>query len=403
MAVFAYKVLNTGNGMVSGLLNADTPRQARDLLRERGLSIQSIRQVAKRSKQRRAWLDGFFSSRRENLVTGFARQLAALTSVGVRLTDAINTIAKQHRGRFEALLRDVWERVNGGSSLAEALAEHPTYFDPVFVSVVRVGQTAGDLDKCLAKLAEFRSRDARLRQRIANALAYPAFVACLSIAVVMFLTAFVVPKIAAVLESAGQTLPASTRVLLGAGRFLQTWWPAVLVVGLAGLFALRLLIRTNRGELLWHRLLFRLPVVGTLVRKNAVARFASLLATLLESGVMFLDSLAVVRRTVPNRLVRDAVAEAEESIAAGSDIAGPLSRRGTFDPVVVQMLAVGEESGQMESMLRQVAETYAEEVQIAAARMVSILEPLLIIAMASVVGVVLYSVLLPILRMGNIL
>jgi type II secretory pathway component PulF len=154
--------------------------------------------------------------------------------------------------------------------------------------------------------------------------------------------------------------------------------------------------------LLWHQVLFRLPAVGPLIRKNAVARFASLLATLLESGVVFLESLAVVRRTVGNRLVRDAVAQAESTIAAGSDIAGPLSRSGVFDPVVAQMLAVGEESGQMESMLRQVAETYAEEVQIAATRAVAILEPVLIIAMAGVVGAVLYAVLLPILRMGNI-
>jgi len=226
VAVFAYRAVTTSSKAVSGLLNADTPRQARDLLRESGHTIRSIQQIAAKSKRRIRWLDGLLAHRRQELVTGFARQLAALVAVGVRLTDAIQTISRQHRGRFQAVLRDAWERINGGASLAEALIEHPTYFDPVFVSVVRVGQTAGDLDECLAKLADFRTRDARLRQRITNALAYPVFVGCLSIAVVMFLTAFVVPKIATVLEASGQKLPTSTRLMLSAGTFLQTWWPA---------------------------------------------------------------------------------------------------------------------------------------------------------------------------------
>ena len=171
---------------------------------------------------------------------------------------------------------------------------------------------------------------------------------------------------------------------------------------LAGV-GVRAVTKTDRGEYHWHRLLFRLPVVGSLVRKSAVARFASLLSTLLESGVTFLEALAVVRLTVTNRLIRDSVARAATAIEAGSDIAGPLAEGGAFDPVVVQMLATGEQSGQMEAMLGEVAATYAEEVQVAATRAVTILEPVLIMAMALVVGAVLYSVLLPILKMGDIL
>ena len=403
MPVYAYKAIDGDAAPIDGVFTADTARGARDALRSRGLTIESLREVRQQPTRRRAWVDRLSASRRAEVVTGFSRQLAALTAVGVGLTDAVATVTRQHKGRFEAVLKDVVERVTGGQSLADALAAHPAWFDAVFVAVVRVGQAGGELDVCLARLAEFRSGDARLRRRLTNALAYPMFVAALSVAVVMFLTAFVVPKLATVLAAAGQALPLSTRTLLTAGTLLQTWWPAVLVGGLAAGLAGRAAVRTDRGELLWHRLLFKLPVVGVLMQKSAVARFASLLTTLLESGVPFLDALAVVKQTVGNRLVRDAVTQAQTAIAAGSDIAGPLSRSGAFDPVVVQMLATGEQSGQMEQMLGQVASTYADEVQLAATRAVTVLEPVLIMIMATVVGAVLYAVLLPILRMGNIL
>jgi type II secretory pathway component PulF len=398
MPVFAYKAMDVREGERSGTIAADTPRQARDLLRERGLVVRGLSAASAPVaglKWRRV------SGRMRAQVTGFIREVSTLLGVGVPLLEALETLARQHKGKFHTTILLLRDRVAGGASLGQAMREHPAMFDELAVNITEVGEDAGTLDASLQRLAEFRERSEQFKGKIATALIYPLIVLTLAIAASIFLMTFVVPRILEPLIEQGQDLPLPTRVVKGFSDFLVAWWWLLAACGFALFAAFAAMLRTSRGRAAWDRFILKVPILGDLIRKQAIVRICVVIGTLLKSGVVFVRAVQIAQRTTANRVLREALVECERAINAGGDIGQAIERTGAFPPMVVQVFAVGQQSGRLEEMLDRLAETYDQQVSTAAVRLTAVLEPLLIIALALVVLFIVLATVLPILEAGN--
>lgn len=402
MAVFAYQAVGTSAKPVRGTIAADTARQARDLLRDQGLRVKSIEE--KRAQAGKSW----WSKPATRGASGYqlasmARELGTMLRVGVPLTEALDTLIEQQSGRFETALRLVRDRVGGGASLAEAFGEQTDVFDEMTVRLTEVGENTGQLDAVLGRLADYKERSLEVKDRVIGALLYPAIVFVTAMFVTVFLMAFVTPMLLAGLIEAGRPLPWPTRVLKGLSDLLTThgWWLAILAVVAAIAFSIA--ISTRSGRVRWHRLLLRLPLVGEMARKQAISRIAMVLSTLLESGVPFVRGIEIAARSGRNLVIEEALKEATDQIAAGVNLDDAIRETRLFPPLVVHIFAVGQESGELDGMLRNLAESYDRQVASAASRLTALLEPALIVALAVVVGFILFATLLPILEAGNVL
>jgi general secretion pathway protein F len=401
MPVFAYKAANSRAAPEVGTIIADTPRQARDVLRARGLTIAEVELVAPTEKT--ASVPFRSRLRNQEAVVEFIRELATLQKAGIPLLGALHTLVAQYRGRFRAVVQHLADQVAAGVSLAEAMSRQPAYFDEMCVSIVRVGEHTGGQEAALKRLADFKEKGLRLRSRITGALMYPAVVSVIGIAVALFLMTQVVPNLLDTLTQAGRELPLVTRIVKGASdSIVKWWWALALGVGVAAL-TIRGILRTEKGRTAADRLWLRVPVLGTLIRKETTARLAVVMAALLRSGVAFSDAIRIARQTVRNRVFAEALSTYEQAVIAGRDVSATLAASGVFSPMVVQMLAVGQEAGQLEDMLDQVAEAYDYQVATAAQRLTAVLEPLLIVFLAILVGFIALATVLPILEASNVL
>jgi type II secretory pathway component PulF len=399
MPVFAYKALDPSAGERTGTVAADTPRQARDLLRDRGLIVRDIATAAASSGVARRARQPGRGVRTQ--VTGFIREMSTLLGVGVPLLEALETLARQHKGRFHTTILLLRDKVAGGASLGQAMRDHPGVFDELAINITEVGEDAGTLDSSLQRLAEFRERSEQFKGKIATALIYPVIVLTLAIAASIFLMTFVVPRILEPLIEQGQELPLPTRVVKGFSDLLIAWWLAIVACAVALATGVGATLRTPRGKLAFHRLLLRIPVLGDLIRKQAIVRICVVLGTLLKSGVVFVRAVQIAQRTTTNLVLREALVECERAINAGGDIGEAIERTGAFPPMVTQVFAVGQQSGRLEEMLDRLADTYDQQVSTTAARFTAILEPVLILALAVVVLFIVLATVLPILEAGN--
>ncbi len=400
MAVFAYKAFDpsTVSGNLSGTLSADTPRQARDILRQRGLTIERLSPVRTAKVRRFAG-----RNRESHKVTSFARELSTLLGVGAPLTEALQTIANQYRGSFRSSILLVRDRVSAGSSLAAAMASQPAIFDELSLNLVEVGEDTGTLDVALDRLAKFRERREQLRGKLGTALLYPCIVLLTAVAVSIFLMTYVVPSILQPLLDEGRPLPLPTRIVKGASDFLVSRGWLVGLIAVAAAVMWTFLLQTRRGRWGWDFLILRLPLVGTLAQKAAVVRIAVVMETLLQSGVVFVRAIQVARKSTRNVVLQDALARCEAAVSAGRDIAPALRASAAFPPLVVQVFSVGQESGRLEEMLGRLARDYDDQVAAAAQRLTSVLEPVLILLLATIVATIALATMLPILEAGDVL
>jgi len=324
---------------------------------------------------------------------------------GIPLAQSLSALIDQaEHPDLEAVLRDVREKVTQGTSLADALAFHPAYFNELFVNMVKAGQAAGTLDVVLKRLADYLQKQNRTRARVKAALAYPVVMIIIGTLVVIGLMTFVVPRILAVVKSAGKghaVLPLPTQILIGSSNFIRDWWWAAIVVGFGFWFLYRGALRSEGFRYRRDRFMLSIPVVGDLLRKTAVARFSITLSTLLKSGVPALYALTIVQNVVDNQVLARVIREIHDRILEGADISGPMKRSKVFPPVVGYMISIGEQTGQLDEMLERVAEAYDEEMDVTTTKLTSIMEPILIVAMALVVGFIVLAVLLPIMDIGS--
>lgn len=339
------------------------------------------------------------SGRDRHHVTAFVRELSTLLNVGVPLPEALETLATLHRGRFRSVLLQL-RGVTSGTGLAAAMREQPRVFDEFCHAITAVGEDAGTLDASLETLADFRERSDQLRGRIGTALVYPSIVLSMAVLAALFLMTFVVPRILEPLLEQGQELPLPTRIV-SASDFLLAWWWLLLSVVAVSVIALTAFLRTERGRRTRDTVLLRLPVFGPLARKQAVVRVAIVLSTLLRSGVVFVQALRIARRTVGNAVLADALGRCEQAVSAGGDIADALAKTQAFPATVVQVFAVGQQTGRLEDVLDRLARAYDQQVSSSSQRLAAILEPVLIIVLAVIVLFIILATVLPILEAGN--
>jgi type II secretory pathway component PulF len=405
VAVFTYKAFSADADSVSGMIIADTPRDARDSLRARGLTVQEVvpRRGA-RSPTAAGWRTLLRPASRGTSaqVLSFIRELATLLGVGVPLVEAIDAIHAQHRGRFAASLLALRDRVSAGVSLAEAMREQPDVFDETCASIAEVGENAGTLDVALERVAEFKERSAAFRNRLTTVLLYPAIVFTMAIGVSVLLMTVVVPNLLNSIEEAGRTLPLPTRVVKATSDWLVADWWLLLAAMVAVIIGCRLALRTARGRLLWHRFLLRVPVLGDLLRKQAIVRLCVVLSALLRSGLVFVRSVQIARRTTTNLVIADALERCESAVQTGREISEALEETGAFPPVVVRVFSVGQHSGRLEEMLDRLAADYDRQVATAAQRLTAVLEPLLILGLVALVGFIGLATILPLLEAADV-
>jgi len=400
MPVYRFKALHSSEKMVAGVIDASNPKDARMQLLKDNMFLLDL---ASASTSKRAHV-GYASKKKADELALVTRQFATLSKAGIPIADALEALVDVIQNpKLQITFRDIKENVTQGMSLADALERHPRYFSPFYVSMVKVGEASGNMDQVLIRLAKYLHNQARVRTRVRNAMTYPLLMMGVGVLVVWFLVTFIVPRITDVLVESGRTLPTPTTILIGVSTFLEKFWWA-LGLGLVGLYALyRTIVATEGGRMARDTLVVTIPVFGELIKKSLVSRFSLTFATLLKSGLPAVESLSIVKETVKNKLLEKTIGEIHDRIIEGQDISGIMRQSGVFPPLVAYMIAVGEESGRLEEMLTIINEYYDEEIEAATARFTSILEPIMIIALAAIVGFVVLAVILPIMEMGELI
>lgn len=430
MPVFEWKGYNPKGKTVSGVVDADSPRDARVKLRRDQIMVTTVKPVKgssggvqkKKGKGAKPAKKGLFSDelaeklkkargregggakgkKRMEEVGTFTRQLSTLTRASIPITEALRAIIEQTENkRLGVLYRDIRERISTGSSTADALAAHPDYFDLLYVSMVRSGEAAGKLDEVLERLSIFMQEQARVRNRVVSALAYPAIMLGVGLLIVAVLMVAVVPKITQMIKGRGQELPWATQFLQDCADFLVGWWWLLLMGFIFVMLLFNLYYSSEKGRMRIDTRLLKAPVLGDLLAKQALSRFSQTFSTLLRSGVPVVRCLEVTKTVLGNRLLEHTIDGVREKILEGADIATPIKQSGVFPPLVGYMIAVGEQSGELDSMMEQVGESYQEEVEIATTRFTSLIEPVIILFLAGLVGFIVMAILLPIMQMSQ--
>lgn len=415
MPVFEYRGLNSAGKQIKGLLEADSPKTLRSKLRADGVFLTDV--LAQAEGSRGAVSRGANAAQvardidlrklgrgRVNTddVAIFTRQLSTLLGAGVTLVESLTALVDQvEKERFKRALSDIKQRVNEGSSLADALGQHPKIFPNIYVNMVRAGEASGALDAVLTRLADFTENQARLQQKILSTMLYPAIMMVVGGGILVALMVFVVPKVTKIFETMKATLPLSTRILIATSNFFQNWWFVAVPVMALGVWLFMRWTKSPKGKPKWDRFVLKAPIVGSLVRLLSISRFARTLSTLLKSGVPLLAAMDIVKAIMTNTVLAEVVEKARDSIREGESIATPLKRSGEFPPLVYHMVAIGERSGQLEDMLTNVADNYETQVNVRIGALTSLLEPLLIVVMGAVIAFVALSILLPILQVNS--
>jgi len=336
-------------------------------------------------------------------VAVFTRQLATMIDAGLPLVQSLDILSMQQENKtFKEVIKNIKESVEGGSTFAAALGKQPKTFDDLYVNLVVAGEEGGILDNVLNRLAIYIEKAESLKKKVKSALVYPSTIVCVAVIVVVVLMIFVIPVFAAMFHSMGQTLPLPTLIVLAMSNIMKKYF-LLLIVGLVILiFMFRRYYATEKGKLAIDTLILKLPIFGILFQKVAVARFSRTLSTLITSGVPILDGLTITSRTAGNKLIEYAIMKARTSISEGETIAEPLARSEVFPPMVTQMIAIGESTGSLDSMLSKIADFYEEEVDIAVATLTSLLEPLLMVFLGVTVGGVVIAMYMPIFKIATV-
>jgi general secretion pathway protein F len=408
MPVYQYRGYRNDGGSAAGIIDAENAKVARLKLRKDGVfptDVVEQSSAVRPQDDRRAtaaYRPGRFPSLSANDLALITRQFATLLVAGLPLVDALGVLVDQAEKKpVKALFADIREQIRGGKALSAVLELHGKDFSPIYVHMVRAGEASGALDQILFRLAEFLEKQLALKNKVTNALLYPALMLLVGISVLFFLMTFVVPKITAVFANMQQALPWPTVALMSASRFFADYWLLLIGLFFAGIVLVRRWVRTDRGRMAADRLILRLPLLGDVARMVSISRLSSTLATMLASGVQLLDALDVSKRVMNNRVLEETVEGARQNIREGETIADPLKRSGEFPALVTHMIAVGERSGEMEEMLRRVSQIYDGEVERVITRLTSLLEPIMILVMGVIVFFIVVAILLPIFEMGQ--
>ncbi len=400
MPVYEYKALNQAGKTMSGIIDADNPVGARQKLRASGKFPVEVKETTSRSKavtSGQASVSTLFQRVRPREISVMTRQLAILLGAGVALVASLDTLISQSTNpSLKKIMAQIKESVNEGNTLAFSLSKHPKIFSQIYINMVRAGEASGSLDLVLDRLAEFSERQESLKGRFKAAMAYPVIMFFIGSGILFFLVTFIVPQISGIFTDMKQTLPLPTLMLISASNFLKTFWWLVLLVLLGVIILLTQFSKTPKGTYLWDKIKLRTPVFGIINIKMAMARFGRTLGSLVQNGVPLLAALEIVRNIVNNSLVARDIDNAMEQIGEGKSLAAPLDQSRWFPPIAVQMIAVGEQSGELENMLNKIADIYESETESQVMALTAMLEPIMILVMAVSVAFIVFAILLPI-------
>jgi general secretion pathway protein F len=401
MAAYAYRGLDRQGRAVAGKIDAHHPRLARTQLREKGIYPT---EVFPDSFPSSGPSSGLFSGQgaqarvtADDLIL-ITRQWATLVSAGIPVMEVLSTLTEQvETPGAKKVCGDLRDRIREGSSLAEALAHHPGVFSTLYCQMVRAGESSGTLDRMLVRLADHLEAQMQMRRQIVSAITYPALMLTLSLLILIFILAFVVPKVTAVFIEMNQSLPLPTRILLAVSGLLTRWGWALTLLAAGGL----LLLKRGKKSVRYDRWILALPIAGKVARMSAIARCTQTLATLLAGGVPLLTALEIAQQVIGNRVIEEAFGVARTQIREGEGIAQPLKESGLFPPMAIQMIATGEKSGQLEAMLEKVSTSYNREVETVLTRATALLSPVLVLGMGAIVFFIVLAVLLPIFEISH--
>ncbi len=401
MTLFSYQATNKEGKHVSGQVEATDRSAALQLLVGQQLRVSLIREIKKKQS-----FGGFFGNKvKSDDIVIFTRELSAMVGAGVPLLRSLNSLQQHTESQaLKKILETVCHEVESGAPLADALEKHPQTFSNVYVNMVRAGEAAGILDDILKRLAMQQEKNATMRKKIKSAMTYPMVLVVITIGAFFGLMLFVIPQIGKIIKDLGgedAQLPALTQFMLGVSDIIvRFWWIVLPLLGL-GIFMLLRYIRTPKGRLLFHTFVLKLPGVKTIVMKVAIARFSRTFSALIGAGVAVLEALDVTARAVGNSLYEKALLDAAQQVKEGTPLSSIIEQNKLFPAIVAQMLSVGEETGQTDTVLVKVADFYEEEVDVAIDGLSSIIEPVMIVFMGGMVGLIAASVMMPIANLSN--
>jgi general secretion pathway protein F len=407
MPVFEYTALDNRGKTTSGIIDAEGAQAARQKLRTSGIFPVSIKETQEAEPKKAS---GTFnlSARLRRIkpveVAMMTRQLSTLIGAGFPLVSALDALVPQTKSHgFKRILAQIKDLIVEGNSFARALSNYPGQFSPLYVNMVRAGETSGTLEIVLDRLADITERQQALKNRIQTALAYPIFMLIIGIAVLFILLTYIVPSITAIFAEMNQVLPMPTRILIFLSDFLKSyWWSIIIILAAVGVFFNRMK-KTTKGRYAIDKTMLFMPGIGILVKKLAVARFARTLGSLLENGVSMLIALDIVKNIAGNRLISDSVETAAIEVGKGQGLGAALAGSGIFPQLSIQMIQVGEQSGQLEDMLTKISDVFENEVEMTIMRLTSYLEPVMILVMGTIVAFIVLSICLPIFEMNQLI
>lgn len=408
MPVYSYRAMDARGKNVSGIIDAESEKAAKAKLRKDGKFPTLVEEVkegkATRGKGLSMEIDlrmllGRVKSRDLAIAT---RQFATLIGARIPMDNSLQALAKQVENPvLQKTFSQIRDRVTQGTSLANALREFPKVFPPLYTNMVAAGEESGTLEAVLARLADYTEETLDRQQKIKAAMTYPILMTVMAALIVSFLVVFVIPKLSQIFAGMNKALPPITMALLTVANFARGYWWLILAAMGAAFYAFRRWQATPKGRKTWDTFVLKTPIFGVIIRKTAVSRFSRTLATLLQSGVPIINAMNIVKNVVNNVIIEQAIEYARDNIREGQSIAKPLENSGVFPPMVIHMVAVGEQTGELEDMLFRIADAYDRDVTSTIQAMMSLLEPLILLVMAGVVLLIILSIMLPIMDMTS--
>jgi len=424
MPKYSYVALDARGSETKGEIDADNQNAALSKIREKGLFPTSVSESSASSRpgktgkssrgktssgsglKKEIKMPVLFSRVKTKELMVFTRQLATLVDAGLPLVRSMQVLEKQEKNpAMKKALTEMADSIQSGSTFAEALAQHPKIFNKLYVNMAKAGEVGGVLDTVLIRLAEFMEKAQKIKNKVVSAMVYPMVVMCMALGILTFLMIVIIPKFKEIFSEllSGQALPTLTQFVMNASELMTTKLPYLIVGIVAIVFLFKFAAKTKAGSIIVDRLKLNMPIFGNLIRKTVVGRFTRTLGTLMASGVPVLQALNIVRDTAGNEVVAKAVSQIHDAVKEGENMAPPIEASGVFPPMVVSMVQVGEETGELPEMLMKIADSYDDEVDNAVAGLTSIIEPLLIVFLAVVVGTIVIALFLPLISIiGNL-
>lgn len=397
MANYTYKAVAADGKTKRGKVEANSLERAQDKLKSEGYNILSIKEAGALDSEININIGGKVKAKD---LTMFCKQFSSVLQVGVTVVQGLDMLAEQmDNATLRAALKDMMVSVEKGNNLADSMRQHPKCFPPILVNMVEAGEASGSLEVALSRMADHFEKDNRMSQQLKSAMTYPIIVCIVAIAVVIVCMVMVIPTFADMFADMDMELPLATRMMVAASDFIIHKWYILIVIVAALVFVFKVFLKTSTGEYLFAKIAMKAPLVGNITIKSSAARFARTLSTLMASGIQLIDGVEAVAKVMTNKIIREKLLEAREQVAKGVPLSKPIKDMGVFPPLLTQMVHIGEETGNLEEMMFRVADFFEEEVEEATKALTSAMEPLIMVFLAGIVGMIVAAVYGPLLSM----